>query len=50
MAELKLIRGYPEYMLESIELVHRTRERRRKEIPASMTMQEREDALHIHPD
>jgi succinate dehydrogenase/fumarate reductase flavoprotein subunit len=50
MAELKFIRGYPEYMLESIELVHRTRERRKKEIPASMTMQEREDVLHVHPD
>ncbi|MFO8036670.1 MAG: FAD-binding protein [Anaerolineales bacterium] len=50
MAELKFIRGYPEYMLESIERVHRTRERRRKEIPSGMTMEEREEVLRIHPD
>jgi succinate dehydrogenase / fumarate reductase flavoprotein subunit len=50
MAELKFVRGYPEYMLESIELVHKSRERRMKEPPSSMNPQEREEVLKIHPD
>lgn len=50
MAELKFIRGYPEYMLESIELVNGTRERRMKGPPPAMTMEEREEVLELHPD
>ncbi len=51
MAELKLIRGYPEYMRESIEMVEKTRERRIKEVFRQMTAEEREDVLHkYHPD
>ena len=44
-------RGYPDYMLESIELVKQTRERRLKEIPELMTLEEREEILRqYHPD
>ncbi len=44
-------RGYPEYMLESIEFVKKTRERRLKEIPELMTLEEREEILRqYHPD
>ncbi len=44
-------RGYPDYMLESIELVKQTRERRLKEIPELMTLEEREAILRqYHPD
>ncbi len=44
-------RGYPDYMLESIELVKNTRERRLKEIPELMSLEEREAILRqYHPD
>jgi succinate dehydrogenase/fumarate reductase flavoprotein subunit len=44
-------RGYPNYMLESIELVKQTREKRLKEIPPLMSLEEREQILRkYHPD
>ncbi|MCD5408942.1 FAD-binding protein [Candidatus Bipolaricaulota bacterium] len=50
--ELKLVRGYPEYMLESIERVEKTRPRRLEEgPPPGMTLEEREELLQrYHPD
>lgn len=51
MKEMKLIRGYPEYMRESIELVEKTRERRLKEVYRQMNAEEREYILkNYHPD
>lgn len=53
MSELELIRGYPKYMLESIEAVERTRDRRLKEIKEfkRMSAEEREEILDkFHPD
>jgi len=48
---LKLIRGYPEYMRESIELVAKTRQRRLKEVYRRMSLEEAEEVLHkFHPD
>ena len=52
---LKLIRGYPEYMLESIEMVEKTRDMRikekEKEIEFKLNMEEREEVLNkFHPD
>ena len=50
--ELKLVRGYPEYMLESIERVHATRAKRMEEgPPPAMSLEEREKLLEkYHPD
>lgn len=50
MAELTYIDGYPEYMRESIEVVERTRSKRRGSTPRAMTKEEREEVLKIHPD
>ena len=51
MSGLKLIRGYPEYMRESIEKVEETRERRLKETFPIMSLEEREELLKkFHPD
>ncbi len=48
---LKLVRGYPEYMLESIELVAKSRARRLEEgPPKGMSLEERERILQYHPD
>ncbi|MGQ4832576.1 MAG: FAD-binding protein [Candidatus Asgardarchaeia archaeon] len=48
---MKLIRGYPEYMRESIEMVEKTRERRLKEVFRRLTAEEKEDLLEkFHPD
>ncbi len=52
---LKLIRGYPEYMRESIELVEKTRPERiknkEKEIELKLSMDERDKLLNMfHPD
>ena len=48
---LKLIRGYPEYMRESIELVEKTRERRLKEVYRRMSLEEADEVLRkYHPD
>jgi succinate dehydrogenase / fumarate reductase flavoprotein subunit len=49
--ELKLVRGYPEYMLESIELVHKTRPKRLREgPPPRMSLEARQEVLQYHPD
>lgn len=52
MSRTKLIRGYPEYMLESIEGVHKTREARMKEgLRDPMSMDDRKNILDkFHPD
>jgi succinate dehydrogenase / fumarate reductase flavoprotein subunit len=50
MAELIYVDGYPEYMRESIEVVNRTRGKRREYTPPAMTKEEREEVLQIHPD
>jgi succinate dehydrogenase/fumarate reductase flavoprotein subunit len=50
MAELIYVDGYPEYMRESIEVVNRTRAKRRDYTPPAMTKEEREEVLQIHPD
>ncbi len=52
---LKLIRGYPEYMRESIEMVEKTRDQRikekEKEKELALTAEEREEVLNkFHPD
>jgi len=51
MSKLKIVRGYPEYMLETIETVENTRDRRLKETFQLMRLQEREEILKkFHPD
>lgn len=48
---LKLIRGYPEYMRESIEMVEKTRDRRLKEVFRRMSLEEADEVLKkYHPD
>ncbi|MHC4395823.1 MAG: FAD-binding protein [Planctomycetota bacterium] len=49
--EYKLINGYPDYMHESIKLVEKTRSQRINNLPAPMTMQQRQEILDLcHPD
>jgi len=51
MSKLKILRGYPEYMLETIETVENTRDRRLKETFQLMRLEEREKILKkFHPD
>ncbi len=50
MPELKYVDGYPEYMRESIEVVNRTRGKRKDFVPDAMTAEEREEVLKVHPD
>ena len=51
MSKLKIVRGYPEYMRESIEAVEKTRERRLKETFPLMSLEERDEILQkFHPD
>ncbi len=51
MSKLKIVRGYPEYMLETIETVENTRDRRLKETFQLMRLEEREEILKkFHPD
>ncbi|MEM4308933.1 MAG: FAD-binding protein [Thermoplasmata archaeon] len=51
MINMELIRGYPEYMRESIEMVAKTREARAKEVMRRLTLEEREEVLKgFHPD
>jgi succinate dehydrogenase / fumarate reductase flavoprotein subunit len=51
MAEFKLIDGYPEYMRESINLVNKTRIKRKSEGKfRAMTEEERKEVLELHPD
>lgn len=48
---MKILRGYPEYMLESIERVEATREQRLKQSFPPMTLDERQKLLNeFHPD
>jgi succinate dehydrogenase / fumarate reductase flavoprotein subunit len=48
---MKLVRGYPEYMLDSIENVVKTRDKRMKETFKAMTLAERDEVLNqFHPD
>jgi succinate dehydrogenase / fumarate reductase flavoprotein subunit len=48
---MKIVRGYPEYMRESIERVEATREERVKQSYPPMSLEERETLLHaFHPD
>jgi succinate dehydrogenase / fumarate reductase flavoprotein subunit len=48
---MKILRGYPEYMLESIEKVEATREARLKQSFPPMSLEERTALLHkFHPD
>ncbi|MCK4645258.1 MAG: FAD-binding protein [Candidatus Aminicenantes bacterium] len=50
MAEIKFIRGYPEYMHELINIVHKTRTKRKDYDPPAMSKEEREEVLKLHPD
>lgn len=48
---MEMIRGYPDYMRESIEKVEKTRPKRLKTTFESMSLEEREDILNeYHPD
>ncbi len=48
---MNIIRGYPEYMLESIKMVESTRERRLSTPYPAMTLAERDELLRrCHPD
>lgn len=50
MPELKFIGGYPEYMRKLIDVVNKTRAKRKDYTPKAMTMAEREEVLKVHPD
>ena len=50
MAELKYIEGYPEYIYKLIDIVHRTRQKRKEHEPSPMTKEEQEETLKLHPD
>jgi len=50
MPELTYIDGYPEYMREFIEVVNRTRGKRKDFVPEAMTAEGREEVLQVHPD
>jgi succinate dehydrogenase / fumarate reductase flavoprotein subunit len=50
MSEIKFIRGYPEYMRKHIDIVNKTRAKRKDYTPPAMSMKEREEVLKLHPD
>lgn len=50
MAEMKFIRGYPEYMRKLIDIVNKTRMKRKDYEPPAMSKEEREEVLKLHPD
>ncbi len=50
MSEAKYIGGYPEHMRKSIEIVNRSRARRKDTVPAAMSAEQREETLQVHPD
>ena len=50
MSEVKYIRGYPEDMRKLIDIVNKTRTKRKDYTPPAMSMEEREDVLKLHPD
>ena len=50
MSEVKYIKGYPEYMRELIDVVNKTRIKRKDYSPPAMSKEERQDVLKLHPD
>ncbi|MBN2564247.1 MAG: FAD-binding protein [Candidatus Eisenbacteria bacterium] len=50
MPEYDYIDGYPKYMRDSIDVVNRTRGKRKGFVPKAMTADEREEVLKVHPD
>ena len=50
MSEIKFIRGYPEYMRNLINIVNKTRMKRKGYDPPAMSKEEREEVLKLHPD
>lgn len=50
MAEMKLIRGYPEYMRELIKKVEQTRIKRKDYTPPAFSKKEQNEVLKLHPD
>ncbi|MEA3409512.1 MAG: succinate dehydrogenase/fumarate reductase flavoprotein subunit, partial [Candidatus Eisenbacteria bacterium] len=50
MSEVKYIGGYPEHMRKSIEIVNRSRAKRKDAVPAAMSAEQREETLQVHPD
>lgn len=50
MSEVKYIGGYPEHMRQSIEIVSRSRAKRKDAVPAAMSAEQREETLQVHPD
>jgi succinate dehydrogenase/fumarate reductase flavoprotein subunit len=50
MSEIKFIGGYPEYMRKLIDIVNKTRLKRKDYDPPAMSKEEREKVLKLHPD
>lgn len=50
MSEMKFIEGYPEYMRKLIDIVGKTRSKRKDYEPPAMSKEEREEVLKLHPD
>jgi succinate dehydrogenase/fumarate reductase flavoprotein subunit len=50
MSEIKFIGGYPEYMHKLINIVNKTRMKRKDYDPPAMSKEEREEVLKLHPD
>ena len=50
MSEIKFIGGYPEYMRKLINIVNRTRIKRKDYDPPAMSKEERKEVLNLHPD
>jgi len=50
VSEVKYIKGYPEYMRELIDVVNKTRIKRKDYSPPAMSKEERQDVLKLHPD
>jgi len=50
MAELKYIEGYPQYIYDLIDRVHKTRQKRLDYTPPAMSEKEQKEVLKLHPD
>jgi len=50
MSEIKFIAGYPEYMRKFINIVNKTRMKRKDYDPPAMSKEERKEVLKLHPD
>ena len=50
MSEIKFIGGYPEYMRKLINIVNKTRIKRKDYDPPAMSKEERKEVLKLHPD